>query len=99
MGGGAEMYSSVLAGTSLQQLATTGATWVEVVVSGIQTNVSSTAIDRGSSRTNTDADLERIINLAHQRGMRVLLKPQLDLGDDPTHWRGEIGAAFTSESQ
>lgn len=96
---GAGLYSSRDAEISLDNLLATGANSIEVVVVGIQSTVSSTTIDRTSRRTNTDADLTRVIQMAHQRGLKVMIKPQLDLSDDPAHWRGEIGTAFTSEGQ
>lgn len=85
--------------TSFDRLVATGANAVEVVVTGIEANVGSLSIDRGSSRTNTDADLTRVIALAHSKGMKVLLKPQLDFSDDPSHGRVHIGGAFASEAQ
>lgn len=96
---GAGLYSGRAAETSLENLLTTGANWIEIVVVGIQSTVSSTTIDRTSRRTNTDADLARAIQMARQRGLKVMLKPQLNFSDDPNHWRGEIGTAFTIEEQ
>jgi hypothetical protein len=96
---GAGLYRTQAAGVSFENLVATGANSIEVVVVGIQSTVASTTINRTSSGTNTDADLAHVIQTAHQRGLKVLLKPQLNLSDDPNHWRGEIGTAFTTEEQ
>ena len=45
--------------------------------------------------TPTDEDLVHVINQAHSLGMKVMLKPHLDLANDPTHWRGDIGQGFS----
>ena len=82
---------------SLQNLLATGANWIAVIVTGYQDNHGSTTIDRTSRRTSTDADLAHVIRLTHERGVKVMLKPHLNLSNDL--WRGQIGTTFTTESQ
>ncbi len=64
-----------------------------------QETIASTKIFRDSPATATDSELLRVIDLAHGLGMRVLLLPCLSLSNDPDHWQGQIGSAFTTETQ
>jgi hypothetical protein len=84
---------------SLANLAATGANWISLVVTRSQETIASTKISNDSPRTATDAELRRVIDLAHSLGMRVMLWPGLVLSDDPNHWWGQIGTAFTTEAQ
>jgi hypothetical protein len=92
-------YSSAAADQALAQLAATGANTLAVVVTGYQDTLASTSIRLDSPRTPTDADLAHVIATAHRLGLRVLLKPHVDLANDPGHWRGQIGEAFAGEGQ
>lgn len=91
-------YSLPDSDTSLEQLAETGANWIALIVTCYQDDLTSTQIAANAS-TPTDADLIHVIQRAHGLGLKVLLKPHLDLAQDPAHWRGEIGNATTTESQ
>ena len=93
------LYTPPGADQSLKNLATTGANWISLVVCCGQETRASTTIFRTQPRTATDSELLHVITLAHSLGMRVMLKPQLDFSNDPTHWRGHIGTVFTSEAQ
>ena len=93
------LYAAPEADQSLKNLAATGANWISLVVRGGQATIASTAITRYSPATATDAELVRMINLAHSLGMRVMLLPGVGLSNDPEHWPGYIGTAFTTESQ
>jgi hypothetical protein len=92
-------YSSAASDQSLANLAATGANSLTVVVTGYQDTVASTQIARDPARTPSDADLAHVIARAHQLGMKVMLKPHVDLANDPGHWRGQIGSAFSGEDQ
>lgn len=71
----------------------TGANWISVVVTCYQEKISSTRIEcKPETKTPTDDDLAHVISDAHRLGLRVMLKPHIDLDGDPTHWRGEIGS-------
>jgi len=45
--------------------------------------------------TDADDDLRSIIAHAHSLRLEVLLKPHIDLIDDDSYWRGDIGIGFT----
>jgi hypothetical protein len=84
---------------SIKDLAATGANWISITIIFGQETVSSTTMFRDSPATATDAELLRVINLAHNLGMRVMFLPSLALSDDPDHWWGQIGGAFNNETQ
>ncbi|KAL4493098.1 hypothetical protein ABPG72_003183 [Tetrahymena utriculariae] len=97
-------YDSKEAFYSLKQLASTGANYVSIVVTFYQKYHNSTVIfpiytpiksDYYTYVTATDEALTRVINYAHQIGLQVMLKPHIDLIEDPLFWRGDIGKNFT----
>jgi len=81
---------------SLDHLAGTGATWISLLVTAYQDTIHTTAITFTGPETPSDASLERVIQKAHALGLKVMLKPHVDLSNDPQHYRGEIGPAFTA---
>jgi hypothetical protein len=86
-----DLYSSPESDQSLALLAATGANAVAVIVTCYQETVTATEIQcLTDSRTPTDDDLRHVIAQAHNLGLQVMLKPMIDLNNDPTHWRGEI---------
>lgn len=87
-------YSTPAADKSLKNLAATGANSVAIVVTAYQETVTSTQIT-ASEQTPTDEDLIHIISKAHTLGLKVLLKPHIDILSSE-HWRGEIG--FSTEN-
>jgi Glycoside Hydrolase Family 113 len=91
-------YSQPDSDVSLEHLAETGATWIALVVTCYQDNLASTRI-AANETTPADAGLIHVISQAHDLGLKVMLKPHLDLAKDPAHWRGEIGRAYTTEAQ
>jgi hypothetical protein len=95
------LYAAPGTDEALRNLATTGANWIALVVGCGQENAASTAIVCGAPRTATDAELRRVVDLAHSLGIRVLLKPQLDFSAEPdqTRFRGHIGSSFTTAEQ
>ncbi len=90
-------YSSADSDTSLENLALTGATWISLIVTCYQTDANSTEMDCTFEKTPTTSDLVHVINKAHELGLKVMLKPHIDLLDD--NWRGTIGNSFTDENQ
>ena len=94
-------YSRPEADFALESLAATGADWVSIIVTGYQQTPTSTTIDRTGAATPTDEDLSHAIRDAHQLGLKVMLKPHLDLPNESATgiWRGYIGRDFTSETQ
>ena len=87
-------YSRPDADLALANLADTRANWISLIVTQYQENISATDI-YSTSATPTDSDLIHVITQAHLLGLKVMLKPHVDLADDPTLWRGEIGEGFT----
>jgi len=95
-GYGATSYDGVRPLLSLEHLAETKATWISLLATAYQDTIHTTAITFTGSGTPTDASLERVIQKAHALGLKVMLKPHVDLANDPQHYRGEIGPAFTA---
>ena len=46
--------------------------------------------------TASDAALVQAIRRSHALGLQVMLKPQVDLLNDASHWRGDIGYSFNA---
>ncbi|MDH7494214.1 MAG: hypothetical protein QHH44_10025 [Candidatus Saccharicenans sp.] len=89
-----DAYVGWQAETSLQNLKKTNARWVSLLVTAYQDNINSTVIDYNSAYTPNDDSVRHMINYAHQLGLKVMLKPHVDLLNDPHHWRGQIGLHF-----
>jgi hypothetical protein len=92
------LYSLPESDISLAHLTETAANWISLIVTCYQENLESTEISANES-TPTDDDLIHVLDQAHALGLKVMLKPHLDLSNDPTHWRGEIGQAYGTETQ
>ena len=102
---------SPVAQQSLNHLVTTGANYVAVIVTQYQDNHQSTNIypiyntpvvctDSGTyinCITATESQLVNVINYIHGLGMKVLLKPHVDLVNDMNYWRGNIGDGMTTQ--
>ncbi len=91
-------YDAPDADLSLRNLTLTGADWISLIVTGFQDTVSSTTISFTTLATPTDTDLAHVIDQAHELGLKVMLKPHVDL-IAPGSWRGQIGEQFTREDQ
>jgi hypothetical protein len=91
-------YATPSSDLSLSHIAETGADWISLVVTTYQDDLASTTISP-TEATPTDDELVRALDAAHALGLKVMLKPHLDLWRDPDHWRGEIGSAFGTEDQ
>ena len=90
-------YSTPEADQTLDELAATGAEWIALIVTCYQETYLDTEITCDLPRTPTDGDLAHVIQSAHNLGLKVMLKPHIDLNSDPDHWRGNIGQGFTEE--
>lgn len=75
---------------SMANLADTGAGWVSILVTWYQETARTTRI-RPTENTPTDAGVTHMIQTAHDLGLSVMLKPHVDLSEDPYGWRAEIG--------
>ncbi len=94
-----DQYASAGSDESLTKLADTGAGWISVLATWYQDAVTSTEIYSHAEKTPTDAGVIHAIQTAHGLGLKVMLKPHLDLYADAAHWRGQIGEQFTTEAQ
>ncbi|HLF28483.1 MAG TPA: hypothetical protein VJG32_19285 [Anaerolineae bacterium] len=91
-------YSFAESDQALERYAALGGGWISLIVTGYQDNIDATSIVK-SAATPTDADLIHVIDQARRLGLKVMLKPHVDLANDPLRWRGEIGFHFIFEQQ
>ena len=82
----------------MANLADTGAEWVSIVATGHQREHTSTRIRR-TEATPSDAGIVHMIDVAHDLGLQVMLKPHVDLSHDPDHWRGDIGTTWQGQPE
>ncbi len=72
----------------LNEIASIGANWVSLTATWYQNTPNSSRIHRDSRKTISDDYLQETIDLAHQIGLKVMLKPHVDVLDGT--WRGHI---------
>lgn len=90
-------YSSSESDTTIsKRIKSMGVNWLSVVVTCYQEKFNSTEILCDKTKTPTDSDLNHVIQYAHSLGLKVMLKPHVDLSNDSLHWRGDI--AFENEN-
>ncbi len=83
-------YSTPESDASLKELAKTGTKWVAILTTWYQERCSTTKIFPNEN-TPTDSSIIHAVNTAHSLGMKVMIKPHLDLIDlSEGSWRGEI---------
>lgn len=104
-------YTSSLALDSITNIASTGTEWIAVVVTEYQDFTNSTEIyplinrtkhnNYFTYKTESPEGIRNVVNYAHSIGLKVMLKPHIDLTEekDPLVWRGNIGQDFSSEQQ
>jgi len=86
-----ERYASEFSDQALEALARTGASWVEIVVTRYQSRYDSTLIF-STDKTPSDRSLIHAIEKAHSLGLKVMLKPHIDLLDESAGLcRSDIG--------
>jgi len=83
-----DAYSSPDSDESLRRLAKTNTEWVAINVVWYQPDVSSSYIYANATKTPTNDAVTHAIDTIHRLGMKVMLKPMIDLEDG--RWRGEI---------
>jgi hypothetical protein len=84
-------YSSPASDLTLSQIIKPmGINWISVIVTCYQDTIQSTKIDCTDDATPSDEDLAHVTQFAHNLDIKVMLKPHVDLMNDPGHWRGEI---------
>ena len=84
----ADGYGSATAEASLDALAATRANTVVILVTVYQSSRTSPALRAGDPRTPTQVSVAKMVYAAKARGLRVALKPHVDLDDGS--WRGHI---------
>ena len=92
-------YASPESDESLKQLAKTGTGWVSLLTTWYQQKCYTTEISPNHT-TPTDESLVHAIETAHSLGMKVMLKPHLDIIDTSDgSWRGDIACNSEPEWQ
>jgi uncharacterized protein (TIGR03437 family) len=82
-------YMFAAAATSRDAFAATNANWAGVLATWYQPSVTANAMARNSS-TPTDAAVTQAIREFHDKGIKVMLKPHVDVNDAASSWRGNI---------
>lgn len=83
-----DAYATPASDASLLRLAATGANYVALLVTSYMEDRSATEIAVDPLRTPSKAALVRAIQTARKHGLRVMLKPHVDLRDGT--WRGHL---------
>jgi hypothetical protein len=81
-------YGKGFSDLSMSKLSSLGCRYIAIVTTWYQTDYNSTEI-RPGAYTPTDEGLAHAIGQAHNLGLKVMLKPHLDLVKGG-YWRGEI---------
>ncbi|MHB1390918.1 MAG: glycoside hydrolase family 113 [Thermoleophilia bacterium] len=91
-----EEYASDASRVSLTDMRATGANYVAITPTQYMTRSDSVSFGPDpSGRTATDAAVIRAIDDAHARGLKVMLKPHVDVIEGDV-WRGDIKPADTA---
>jgi len=86
-----DSYSSASSDESIAEIREIGTNHISILVTWYQTNCWSGDIQK-KGNTPSDEALSHAIERAHEVGLKVMLKPHLDLLDTSDgSWRGEIG--------
>ncbi len=85
-------YLGAEASVHLREIAAVGAQWVQINPTWYQDRAHTSTI-AATAWTPSDAAVERVIALAHRLGLKVLLKPLLDLRPAGGAYRGTIRPA------
>jgi uncharacterized protein (TIGR03437 family) len=85
----ANEYLSAAAAASRTDFAATNANWAGVLATWYQPNITTSVITRNAS-TPTDAAVTQAIQEFHGKGIKVMLKPHVDVSDTAGTWRGNI---------
>ncbi|MDD5633737.1 MAG: hypothetical protein PHW46_00480 [Candidatus Omnitrophica bacterium] len=87
-----DRFSSQYSNESLQKLVSIGVDYISICVTYYQEKYNSTEI-KATEQTPSDKSIQYVIKNAHKLGLKVMLKPHVDLIDryDGTYWRADIG--------
>ncbi|MEW5758272.1 MAG: hypothetical protein AB1755_02205 [Candidatus Omnitrophota bacterium] len=92
-----DTYASFSSQDSLKQLSDMGVNWVAILTTWYQNNYNTPKIKK-STKTPSDESLIHAIKTAHDLGMKVMLKPHIDLIDGSDgKWRADIDFATQEE--
>jgi hypothetical protein len=84
-------YSSSNSDQSLANAKDAGCQWVAINVFWFQDTINSTVIEPNYNMFSSyPGSVKHAVERCHQLGMKVMLRPNLDLAHDPDHWRGQI---------
>ncbi len=86
-----EEYATPASDVSLFHIKSSGANFVAFLVTGYMEGANATQIHLDPARTPSDASLIHGISVAHSYGLKVMLKPHVDVKDGT--WRGQIAPA------
>ena len=90
-------YLSEFSDESMTDLKGVGTEWVAILTTWYQNTCWSGDI-KSTAKTPTDDSIVHAIRKAHSFGMKVMLKPHLDIIDESDgSWRGEIGCLRESD--
>ncbi len=84
-------YSNSNSGDAIEDMALQGIDWACLVVTRYQDKFDSTEIYSFRDKTPSDESIVFAIKKLHGSGIKVMLKPHLDLMESDGKWRGEIG--------
>ena len=87
-GGSEPKFPFEVVENALDRLENMNANAVSLLVTWYMNEDTSTVIQRDPLKTHTDAEIEATIDTIHNRGMRVMLKPHVDVRNGT--WRGAI---------
>ena len=91
-----DTFASQYSDLSLEKLSNLGVEYISLIVTRYQDSTSSTEI-KITEQTPSDESIKHVIKTAHKLGIKVMLKPHIDLIDkyDGTYCRSDIG--FSNE--
>jgi len=82
-------YLNPASGGSLSRIEADGANWVAIIPTQFMDSVTSDTMapeNNGEGRTATDAAVAKAIDDAHACGLKVMLKPHIDISDGSSRW-------------
>jgi len=85
-------FSTRYSDESLEKLSGLGVDHISIIPTRYQDSYNSTDIKK-TDKTPSDSSVKHAIRKAHKLGLKVMLKPHIDLIDkyDGTYWRADIG--------
>lgn len=93
-----DRFASDYSDESLKKLSDLGVEYLSICITYYQEKYNSTQI-RSTEKTPSKRSIAHVVKKAHKLGMKVMLKPHIDLMDgyDGTYWRADIGFAVEKD--